>query len=202
MPPDHRYPFNGAPSRRGGPSARAIGEFGVWVRGGGAGWYLETLVPGTSSSSYATALTLAVPPGVGYQAIFAWRPTASSGAWISWGTSPGSFDVTGDPPVTTYTIETSADEGLSITLAGGIINRAGGLDFPASGVVIVSAGATPTFNITHTNGNSGRRTIAWTVKVDDVAVGGNSPSTYTFQPVYKNYTISATWGTTPGNPPP
>ena len=175
--------------------ATATGQFGVWARSAAGVYYAAKLWPADGGTSFNTFLVLTVPPGNGYQAIVAWRPTAGLGAWISWGTSPGSFDVTAAPPVTTYTITTSADEGLSITLAAGIIDRSGGLNFLPSGVVTVNAGATPTFNITYTNGNSGRRNGgAWTVKVDDVAVGGNSPNTYTFQPVYRDYTISATWG--------
>jgi len=49
-------------------------------------------------TSFYTFLVLDVPLGSGYQAIVAWRPTAGSGDWVSFGTSPGSFTVTRRPP--------------------------------------------------------------------------------------------------------
>ena len=75
--------------------AAAAGEFGVWARSAGGGLYIGKLVPASGAASYATSLILAVPTGSGYQAIVAWRATAGSGAWTSFGTSPGSFEVTG-----------------------------------------------------------------------------------------------------------
>ena len=70
------------------------GEWGIWARSAGGSWYIAKLVPaGGGVVSFTTDLTLAVPPGSGYQAIVAYRPTAGSGDWISWGTSPGSFTV-------------------------------------------------------------------------------------------------------------
>ena len=70
------------------------GEWGLWARSAGGNWYIAKLVPaGGGVVSFTTDLTLAVPPGSGYQAIVAYRPTAGSGDWISWGTSPGSFTV-------------------------------------------------------------------------------------------------------------
>jgi len=35
-----------------------------------------------------------VPVGIGYQAIVGYRPTVGSGAWSSFGTSPGTLAVT------------------------------------------------------------------------------------------------------------
>ena len=80
------------------PAATAGGELGLWARSSGGSWYAARLVPASGSSSYSTNLTLDVPTGSGYQAIVAWRPTAGSGAWANWGTSPGSFTVTSYPP--------------------------------------------------------------------------------------------------------
>jgi hypothetical protein len=70
------------------------GEFGLWARSSSGGWYAATLVSAGAGST-STWLTLDVPPGSGYKAIVAWRPNAGFGAWQSWGTSPGSFSVTG-----------------------------------------------------------------------------------------------------------
>ena len=74
--------------------ATAAGEFGLWARSPGGGLYIGKLVPASGAASYATSLTLDVPTGSGYQVIVAWRATAGSGAWTSFGTSPGSFAVT------------------------------------------------------------------------------------------------------------
>ncbi len=73
------------------------GEFGVWVRSGAGGWYVTTLVPATGSAGtpYSTSLPLSsVPAGSGNQVIISYRPVASTGAFMSWATSPGSFTVT------------------------------------------------------------------------------------------------------------
>jgi hypothetical protein len=78
-------------------SAVSSGEFGVWARSSAGGWYLGKSVAVSGGASYSTTLTLSVPPDSGYRAIVAYRPTAGSGAWGSWGTSPGSFTVTADP---------------------------------------------------------------------------------------------------------
>ncbi len=73
----------------------AAGEFGLWARSPAGGWYIGKLVPASGAASYAASLTLDVPTGGGYQAIVAWRAAAGGGAWTSFGTSPGSFEVTG-----------------------------------------------------------------------------------------------------------
>ena len=78
--------------------AAAAGEFGLWARSASGGWYGGQLVAASGLAAYSTTLTLDVPPGSGYQAIVAWRPTAGSGDWVSSGTSPGSFTVTRRPP--------------------------------------------------------------------------------------------------------
>ena len=77
------------------PATASGGEFGVWARSAAGGYYGETLVAASGGSSYGAALTLNVPVGGGYQAIVAWRAIAGSGAWTVFGTSPGSFAVTG-----------------------------------------------------------------------------------------------------------
>jgi len=69
------------------------GEFGVWARNPD-GWYIAKIVAAAGLALYSTPLTLDVPAGSGYQAIVAYRPTTGSGAWSTWGTSPGSFTVT------------------------------------------------------------------------------------------------------------
>ena len=74
--------------------AVSSGEFGVWARSSGGSWYIGKLVAASGGTSFTTNLTLSVPAGSGYQAIVGWRPTAGSGSWSSFGTSPGSFTVT------------------------------------------------------------------------------------------------------------
>ena len=75
-------------------AAVSTGEFGVWARSSGGGWYIGKLVTAGGGTSFSTALSLDVPVGTGYQAIVAWRPTVGSGSWSSFGTSPGVFAVT------------------------------------------------------------------------------------------------------------
>ena len=90
-------------------SAAAAGEFGLWVRGPANDWYAATLVATSGLGAYTTTLTLTgVPPSGGYNAIVAWRPAAGSGAWASWGTSPGSFTVTTAAPTITVTAPTGS----------------------------------------------------------------------------------------------
>jgi len=74
------------------------GEFGVWARSAAGDFYIERLLAAGGGTSFYTFLVLDVPLGSGYQAIVAWRPTAGSGDWVSFGTSPGSFTVTRRPP--------------------------------------------------------------------------------------------------------
>ena len=76
-------------------SAASSGEFGVWARSSSGSWYIGKLVAASGGSSYSTALTLDVPANSGYEAIVAWRAIPGSGAWTVFGTSPGSFAVTG-----------------------------------------------------------------------------------------------------------
>ena len=73
--------------------ALAFGEFGVWARSA-TGWYAAKLATVGSGTSFSTPIALDVPPGSGYQAIVAWRPTVGSGTWVSFGTQTGSFAVT------------------------------------------------------------------------------------------------------------
>jgi C1A family cysteine protease len=75
-------------------AAVSTGEFGVWARSSGGGWYVGKLVTAAGGTSFSTSLTLDVPVGTGYQVIVAWRPTVGSGSWSSFGTSPGVFAVT------------------------------------------------------------------------------------------------------------
>ena len=75
-------------------SATASGEFGVWVCSPADARYVGKLVPARGGSRFTTSLTLAVPPGGGYRAVVAYRPTPGSGDWSGWGTSPGWFMVT------------------------------------------------------------------------------------------------------------
>jgi len=100
-------------------SAVSSGEFGVWARSPGGGWYIGQLVAASGAASYSTGVTLDVPTGSGYEAIVAWRATAGSGAWSSWGTSPGSFAVTGTGisiNVTAPTGSTSYAQGGNLTV--------------------------------------------------------------------------------------
>ncbi len=78
--------------------APTAGEFGVWARSAAGDLYIERLLAAGGGTSFYTFLVLDVPLGSGYQAIVAWRPTAGSGDWVSFGTSPGSFTVTRRPP--------------------------------------------------------------------------------------------------------
>jgi len=80
--------------RRGTDQAAATGQFGVWLRRGTDSWYFGKIVAARGASRFLTYLTLDVPAGNDYRAVVAYRPTAGSGAWSSWGTSPGSFTVT------------------------------------------------------------------------------------------------------------
>ncbi len=96
-------------------SAVSAGEFGVWVRSPAGGWYAAKLVPVAGSTSYTTGLILAVPAGSGYQAIVAYRPTVGSGAWSSWGTSPGSFTVTTTTTVTLWVDPASGSDAAAGT---------------------------------------------------------------------------------------
>ena len=48
----------------------------------------------SGGTSFRTSVALDVPAGTGYQAIVAWRPTAGSGSWVSFGTQTGAFTVT------------------------------------------------------------------------------------------------------------
>ncbi len=98
--------------------ATAAGEFGLWARSPGGGLYIGKLVPASGAASYATSLTLDVPTGSGYQVIVAWRATAGSGAWTSFGTSPGSFAVTGSPAAKAITA--FSFEGLTPPVSGAI----------------------------------------------------------------------------------
>jgi len=98
--------------------ATAAGEFGVWARSAGGGLYIGKLVPASGAASYATSLTLDLPAGSGYQAIVAWRPAAGSGAWTSFGTSPGSFTVIADPAAKAITA--FSFEGLTPPVTGAI----------------------------------------------------------------------------------
>jgi len=100
-------------------SAASSGEFGLWARSPGGGWYAAKLVPAGGGTNFTTLLTLDVPPGGGYEAIVAWRATAG-GAWSSWGTSPGSFTVTGTGlsiNVTAPTGSASYPTGASLTVS-------------------------------------------------------------------------------------
>jgi hypothetical protein len=85
-------------------STRSRGEFGLWVRSASGWYYAAKIVPGNphpgNSDAYSATLTLDVPPGNGYQAIVAWRPTVGSGFWGCWTTAPGSFTVTAPPAIT------------------------------------------------------------------------------------------------------
>ena len=73
--------------------ARADGEYGVWLYGGGT-WYYSQLVAANGAASDSATVTLSVPPGSGYQAVIAYRPNIGTGAFVAWATSPGYFAVT------------------------------------------------------------------------------------------------------------
>jgi len=98
-------------------SATAGGMFGVWARSPGGGWYIGKMVYASGGTSYSTDVTLDVPAGGGYEAIVAWRSAVIGGAWTSWGTSPGSFAVTGDLTVTAPTGSASYPVGGNLTVS-------------------------------------------------------------------------------------
>ena len=101
--------------------APAAGEFGVWARSPAGGRYAVRLVPAGGGASFSTSLILAVPLGSGYTAIVAWRPSAGSGAWSTWGTSPGSFAVTTRPsPDAAKAISAFSFQGLTPAVTGTI----------------------------------------------------------------------------------
>ena len=52
----------------------STGEFGAWVQSATGVRYVERIVPPNGGTTYATRLTLAVPPGSDYRAVVAWRP--------------------------------------------------------------------------------------------------------------------------------
>ena len=90
-------------------SAVSSGEFGVWARSPGGGWYIGQTLAAGGGTSFSTSIALSIPTGSGYQAIVAWRATPGSGAWTSFGTSPGSFTVTSG---TAVNINVTAPTGL------------------------------------------------------------------------------------------
>ena len=165
-------------------SATASGEFCVWLRSSSGGWYAAKLWPAGGGTSFGTSLVLDVPAGSGYQAIVAWRPTAGSGAWVSWGTSPDSFIVIGDPLL--YTITSSVND----TRRVGRFKGTPTVDISPLGEQYVSPGGSMTFTITshyRKRVGEGKRKLTWHVDVDGHSVG--QPSTYTFPNVRANHTI-------------
>ncbi|MEI6451133.1 MAG: DUF1566 domain-containing protein [Actinomycetes bacterium] len=100
--------------------AVSAGEFGVWARSGAGGWYIAKMVAASGGALYSTGLTLDVPAGSGYDAIVGYRPTVGGGDWSNWGTSPGSFTVTGTGlslNVTAPTGSTSYAQGSDLTVS-------------------------------------------------------------------------------------
>ena len=88
------------------------GEFAVWVTSS-TGWYVGQLVPANGASpNYTANVTLNVPAGTGYSVTVGYRPTAGVGAWTVFGTSSGSFDVTG------FSINVTAPTGTGTHAAG------------------------------------------------------------------------------------
>jgi hypothetical protein len=81
--------------------AVSAGEFGVWARSAAGAWYAAKLLPASGAASYSTGLPLSVPAGSGYQAIVAYRASAGSGSWDSFGTSPGTLSVVAPTPTPT-----------------------------------------------------------------------------------------------------
>ena len=163
--------------------ATASGEFCVWARSAADDFYIAKLWPAGGGTSFSTFLVLDVPAGFGYQAIVAWRPTAGSGAWVSWGTSPGSFIVTASPP--------PAD---TFTITSSVIHATAGDSISPDGVQTVSRGGSMTFTIRSDYrkrvGGGKRGYYAWTLTVDGVVVSPNV-NTYTFANVIANHTIVA-----------
>ncbi len=164
--------------------ATASGEFCVWARSAADDFYIAKLWPAGGGTSFSTFLVLDVPAGFGYQAIVAWRPTAGSGAWVSWGTSPDSFIVIGDPLL--YTITSSVND----TRRVGRFKGTPTVDISPLGEQYVSPGGSMTFTITshyRKRVGEGKRKLTWHVDVDGHSVG--QPSTYTFPNVRANHTI-------------
>ena len=78
-------------------------EFAVWADSG-TGWYIGKLVAANGTSSYATSVTLNVPPGTTYSIRVGYRATAGSGAWSPVGQSSGNFTVTAGLVITVPSI--------------------------------------------------------------------------------------------------
>jgi hypothetical protein len=142
-----------------------------------------------------------VPPGSGYQAIVAWRPNAGFGAWQSWGTSPGSFSVTGAtadltdlwlsgivfgfgfaPATYTYTGVTTPNAFSSVTVTptgAGVITVDGAVvaSGSASAAIALTAGVAKTITVVATEAGKSAKTYTITV------TRGTAPqATPTFSP--------------------
>ena len=90
----------------------------MWLREGND-WYLSKLVPASGGTSFSTTITLDVPTGSAhyYDTVVAYRPTAGSGDWINWGTSPGMFTVV----KTGVNIDPTAPTGTTTHLVGSLL---------------------------------------------------------------------------------
>jgi len=175
-------------------SAVSSGEFGVWARSPAGGWYIGQLVAAGGGTSFGATLTLDVPTGGGYEAIVAWRPTFGSGAWTVFGTSPGSFTVTGmSIAVTAPTGSASYTQGGSLTVSWTTSSAAATGEFgvwarsPAGGWYIgqlVAAGGGASFGATLTldvpTGGGYEAIVAWRPTVGGGAwtVFGTSPGSF------------------------
>ena len=202
------------------PAAPAGGEFGLWVRSAAGGWYGSQLVPASGLAAYSTTLTLDVPPGSGYQAIVAWRPTAGGGAWQSWGTSPGSFTVTGatadltglalsgSPANYTFAPATYAYSGVTVLNAvtsvtvtpsgAGVIRVEGAVvaSGSASAAIALTAGTAKTITVTATE--AGKSAKTYTIEV----TRGNAPVITVTAPAgstthYQGSSLTVSWTTSP-----
>jgi len=152
--------------------ATGSGEFGVWARSATGGWYGGNLVAASGGTSFSTPLTLDVPSGSGYEAIVAWRASAGSGAWSSWGTSPGSFTVAASTAkqITAFSFASPAASGvitgtaIALTVPYGTERNGLVASFATSGASVKVGDTTQTSGATANNFTSA---VTYTVTAAD-----------------------------------
>ena len=187
--------------------APAAGTFDVYVRSAsGSSWFLfDQFTASTSVTSYTSTHTLAsagVPAGTGYQAIVRYAYTArrissahGATAYL-FGTSPGTFTVTGASTFTTAVTAPTGTSGSYLQSSTVLVNWNTSAPVPAGKFIVWARSSAGVFYVAQEVPiTAGQQGFTWNLSLATVPVGTGYSVVTGFVPTGGAVT---SWGTSPG----